>query len=76
MKQIEDIKYISDTMGLENLPENLEEIAKVRLENPEAPLKELGTYLRNPVGKSGVNHRLRKLSEIAEELRGNKEEKL
>lgn len=76
VKQIEDIKYISDTIGLENLPENLEEIAKVRLENPEAPLKELGTYLRNPVGKSGVNHRLRKLSEIAEELRGNKEEKL
>lgn len=71
VKQIEDIKFISDTMGLENLPESLEEIAKIRLENPEAPLKELGTYLSKPVGKSGVNHRLRKLSEIAEELRGN-----
>ena len=76
VKQMEDIKYISDTIGLENLPKNLAEIAKVRLENPEAPLKELGTYLQNPVGKSGVNHRLRKLSEMAEELRGNKEEKL
>ena len=76
VKQIEDIKYISDTIGLDSLPENLAEIAQVRLENPEAPLKELGTHLQNPVGKSGVNHRLRKLSEIAEELRGNKEEKL
>lgn len=76
VKQIEDIKYISDTIGLDNLPENLEEIAKVRLENPESPLKELGAHLKNPVGKSGVNHRLRKLSEIAEELRGNKEEEL
>ncbi|MBQ4530294.1 MAG: DNA-binding protein WhiA [Lachnospiraceae bacterium] len=76
VKQIEDIKYISDTIGLDSLPENLAEIAQVRLENPEAPLKELGIHLQNPVGKSGVNHRLRKLSEIAEELRGNKEEKL
>ena len=74
VKQIEDIKYLQETVGLDSLPENLEEIARVRLENPEAPLKELGTYLSKPVGKSGVNHRLRKLSEMAQELRGNREE--
>lgn len=44
-------------------------MAELRLEYPEAPLKELGTYLEPPVGKSGVNHRLRKISMIAEELR-------
>lgn len=66
VKQLEDIVYIRDTMGLETLPDNLREIAMLRLEYPEAPLKELGTYLNPPVGKSGVNHRLRKISIIAE----------
>ena len=50
-------------------PENLEEIARLRLARPDASLKELGEALDSPVGKSGVNHRLRKLSAIAEELR-------
>lgn len=54
--------------GLDSLPDNLREMALLRLEHPEAPLKELGTYLNPPVGKSGVNHRLRKISEIAEEM--------
>lgn len=66
VKQVEDIIYLRDTIGLDSLPENLREIAKLRLEYPEAPLKELGTYLETPVGKSGVNHRLRKISMIAE----------
>lgn len=66
VKQLEDIIYIRDTMGFETLPEGLREIAELRLEYPEAPLKELGTYLNPPVGKSGVNHRLRKISTIAE----------
>ena len=52
-----------------SLPDNLREIALLRLENPDAPLKELGTFLDPPVGKSGVNHRLRRISEIAETLR-------
>ncbi|MEG0961976.1 MAG: DNA-binding protein WhiA [Lachnospiraceae bacterium] len=69
VKQGEDIRYIQKRMGLENLPENLQEIAWVRQEYPQASLKELGTFLDPPVGKSGVNHRLRKLCEIAEELR-------
>jgi DNA-binding protein WhiA len=69
VKQLEDIQYIRDTVGLETLSESLEAIAKVRLENPDASLKELGTLLTPAVGKSGVNHRLRKLSEIADGLR-------
>lgn len=77
VKQMEDINYIKKHMGLDNLSEGLEDIAKKRLEFPEATLKELGSMLTPPVGKSGVNHRLRKLSNIANELREvNKEEKL
>ncbi len=68
-RQIEDIEYIRDHYGLQNLPESLREIAEVRLENPDAPLKELGNYLSSPVGKSGVNHRLRKISELADRIR-------
>ena len=69
VKQVEDIVYLRDTVGLNSLPENLREMAELRLEYPEAPLKELGTYLNPPVGKSGVNHRLRKISMIAEAQR-------
>ena len=66
VKQLEDIVYVRDTIGFETLPDTLREIAELRLEYPEAPLKELGTYLNPPVGKSGVNHRLRKISIMAE----------
>ena len=76
VKQIEDIKYIQKTIGFEQLPESLAEIAQLRLEEPETTLKDLGQMLTPAVGKSGVNHRLRKLSMIAEELRDHKEEKL
>ena len=69
VKQIEDIKFIQEKGRLQELPDNLYEMAQVRLEHPEAPLKELGAYLNPPVGKSGVNHRLRKISEIAENMR-------
>lgn len=69
VKQVEDIAYIRDTIGLHKLSEGLEEIASLRLRYPEATLKELGELLSEPVGKSGVNHRLRKLSAIAEDLR-------
>lgn len=72
VKQVEDINYIKNTRGLDSLPDNLKEIALVRLQYPQAALKELGTYLEPPVGKSGVNHRLRRLCEMAEDLR-NKE---
>ncbi len=68
-KQIEDILLVRDSYGFQNLPENLREMAEVRLEYPEATLKELGQYLNPTVGKSGVNHRLRKLSELADKMR-------
>lgn len=70
-KQIEDIQYIKERYGFDNLPENLRQIAALRLEYPDATLKELGQYLTPGVGKSGVNHRLRKLGELAEKLREN-----
>jgi len=69
VKQIEDIKYIQKKTGLSDLATGLKEIAVLRLEYPEATLKELGMMLSPPVGKSGVNHRLRKLSNIAEALK-------
>lgn len=68
-KQIDDIMLIRDTYGLKHLPDNLRQMAEVRLEYPDATLKELGEYLTPQVGKSGVNHRLRKLSELADEMR-------
>ena len=68
-RQIEDILYLRDYYGFQNLPENLREMAEIRLEYPEATLKELGETLNPQVGKSGVNHRLRKLSELAEKVR-------
>ncbi len=68
-RQVEDIEYIRSHYGFENLPAALREMAEVRLENPDAPLKELGEFFEPPIGKSGVNHRLRKLSELAEKIR-------
>ena len=70
VKQIRDIEYVRDTVGLESLKDGLQEVALIRLANPDMKLKDIGELLTPPVGKSGVNHRLRKISEIAEELRG------
>lgn len=69
VKQIQDIEYIRDSIGFEELEEGLRDVALTRLEYPEATLKELGKLLETPIGKSGVNHRLRKLSELAAKLR-------
>ena len=74
VKQVEDIRYIETHMGFSQLSEGLEEIAVLRLQYQDATLKELGEMLNPPVGKSGVNHRLRKLSRIADELRRDKED--
>ena len=74
VKQIEDIRYIETHVGFSQLTEELEETAVCRLRYPEATLKELGEMMNPPVGKSGVNHRLRKLGRIADELRENKED--
>ena len=69
VRQVDNIKFINTTVGLSYLSDNLREIAELRMEYPEATLKELGEMLSPPLGKSGVNHRLRKLDEIADKLR-------
>lgn len=68
-KQIEDIQFIRDHYGFEKLSPQLREMAEIRLDYPDATLKELGEYLEPQVGKSGVNHRLRKLGDLADKLR-------
>ena len=69
VKQIEDIEFIRQNYGLGYLPKVLEDMASLRLQYPDASLKELGEMVEPKVGKSGVNHRLRKISSIAEGLR-------
>lgn len=71
VRQVESIKLIQTQIGLQRLPKNLREIAELRLNYPDESLKELGEMLDPPVGKSGVNHRLRKIEKIADELRAN-----
>jgi len=74
IRQIETIEYLLATVGLGFLPDNLIEVAELRLEHTESSLSELGEMLDPPVGKSGVNHRLRKIEKIAEKLKAEKGE--
>lgn len=69
LKQIEDIKFIKKMNKFNELSEGLQEIANLRLENPDISLVELGKLLNNPIGKSGVNYRLKCISQFADELR-------
>jgi len=69
VRQMEDIELIRQRSGLDSLPPSLAEIAEIRINNPIISLKEIGELLNPPVGKSGVNHRLRKISQIADGLR-------
>lgn len=69
VRQVESIKLIQNEIGLARLPKNLREIAELRLNYPDESLKELGEMLNPTVGKSGVNHRLRRIEKIADELR-------
>ena len=68
VRQIEAIRLLDEKVGLDTLPPQLQEIAQVRLDNPDTPLGALGQYLDPPIGKSGVNHRLKKLVQMAEQL--------
>lgn len=69
-KQIETIEYLRDTVGLDQIPDKLREIALARLAYPDITLKELGEKIPGgPISKSGINHRLRKLTQLAEQLR-------
>lgn len=69
LKQIEDIKFIKKMKRFGELSESLQEVANLRVENPEISLVELGKMLESPIGKSGVNYRLKAISNFAEELR-------
>ena len=69
VKQCEDIRYIQEQGGFSSLPEHLKQIAQLRLENPDMALKDLGQLMDPPLGKSGVNHRLKAIGEIAERMR-------
>ena len=73
-KQIEDIEYIMNTEGLDSLTPELRNMAEIRLENPDVSLKELGEMLDKPVGRSGANHRLKKLMEIAAAIREERQD--
>lgn len=68
-KQIEDIELIERTIGFGNISDDLREIAEIRLENPDYNLKELGQALSKPISRSGANHRLARISQIAEDIR-------
>ncbi len=69
VRQIEDIRLIEDSCGLDTLPDELREVAEIRLENTDMSLQEIGQSLSVPISRSGVNHRFRKIAKIAEELR-------
>ena len=69
VRQVENIKYIAESIGFDSLPAGLRDIAELRLEYSDSNLSELGQLLIPPLGKSGVNHRLRKLDQIAEKHR-------
>ena len=68
MKHLSAIEKVKNTVGIETLPEVLQEIARVRVMYPEDSLKQLGERLENPIGKSGVNHRLNRIVAIADEI--------
>jgi DNA-binding protein WhiA len=70
--QMQDIAYILAAKGLEFLPENLRGVALLRLENPDLSLRELCALCEESISRSGLHHRLEKLSKIAAELRGGK----
>lgn len=67
IEQIAAIKKLKKTGKFNKLNDNLKEIANLRLENPDLPLVDLGKLLKNPIGKSGVNYRLKKIVDIAKE---------
>jgi len=70
VRQIDNIRLLQKEIGLDNLPEKLREVAEIRLQHPDMNLKEVGELLKGKVSKSGVNHRLRKIDELAEKIRG------
>lgn len=70
INQVEAIRYLQKINKFEKLDDNLKEIALLRLKNPNIPLSELGKLLKEPIGKSGVNYRLKRIMQIAEDSKG------
>ena len=70
VEQIENIKFLKKKKAFDTLPENLKEIAEIRIKYPDLSYEELGKQLTKQLGKSGVSHRLRKINEIANSIRG------
>ena len=68
MKTINNIAKISDNIGIESLPVDLQEVAQLRIQHPDYSIQQLADSLSRPLTKSGVNHRLRKINKIADEL--------
>ncbi len=68
IKQINAIKKLKEERKFEKLPENLKELAELRIQNPQASYQELGAMLKQPIGKSGVSHRLEKIIKLSEEI--------
>lgn len=75
-RQIDDIELIDATMGLDSLPDSLRDIARVRYENIDFTLKDLGAALDPPISRSGANHRMQKIAEIAQGIRKEKAKRL
>ncbi len=71
MRQIEDILYLKNHGEFDSLSPEIREMAELRLDNPELSLREIGEMLETPIGRSGVNHRFRKIADIAKELKEN-----
>ncbi|WP_135556271.1 DNA-binding protein WhiA [Paenibacillus cymbidii] len=71
VRQIDNIRLLQKELGLDQLPDKLREVAEIRLKHPDMNLKEVGDMLKGSVSKSGVNHRLRKIDEMAEKLRNS-----
>lgn len=71
MKQVEDIRLIDKVRGIGSLPDELREVAELRLESTGLSLQDIGDSLKIPISRSGVNHRFRRIAKIADEIREN-----
>ena len=73
MKQVESIQLIDKEIGIDNLPDRLREVARLRIDNQDVSIKELGEMVSTgKISKSGINHRLRKLNEMADKIRNER----
>jgi DNA-binding protein WhiA len=72
LRQVEDIRVIDEEQGLSTLPPALRELARLRMENPDMSMEELGQALAKPASKSAVNHRFRRIAALADDMRSGR----